>query len=76
MQVHLTWQNTKASEEADGLGVEMPFHLLGDKTQRLCRALEVLDEETGLARHSLVLINPQGEIVHKETAMNETAVSK
>ncbi len=37
VQVHLAWQNTDSSDEAEGLGVVAPFPLLGDKTQRLCR---------------------------------------
>ena len=68
VNTHLAWQNTKASEESDGLGSETPFPLLGDNAQRLARSLDVLDEEKGTARHALVVLNPKGDVVYREIA--------
>ncbi len=38
------------------------------------RALDVLDEETGLAYHALILLDPSGDVVYKETAGEGAAV--
>lgn len=66
VHVHKAWQNTSSSEENDGLGRVTPFPLLGDKTQRLCRSLGVLDESAGVARHALLLLNPTGDLIYRD----------
>ncbi len=38
------------------------------------RSLDVLDEVTGSAFHSLVLLNPKGDVVFKETADDGSSV--
>ena len=36
----------------------------------------MLDEDTGLAFHALVLINPKGEVIYRETAGEGASVVK
>jgi alkyl hydroperoxide reductase subunit AhpC len=71
IQVHQAWQNAHATEEEDGLGAEPSFPMLGDKNQRLCRALDVLDESTGLAYHVLILLDRRGDVIYRERANGE-----
>ena len=66
MNTHLAWQNTKASEDGDGLGSQTPFPLIGDNAHRLCQSLGVLDEVSGMSQHALVVLNPQGDLVYKD----------
>ena len=73
-EVHDAWQKTAASEESDGLGRQTPFPMLGDNTKRLCRALDVLDEGDDVARHAVVVINKEGDVVHKSVMDDEATV--
>lgn len=66
VHVHQAWQNTVASDEADGLGRKTPFPLIGDTTQRLSRSLGVLDEVEGVAKHALLIVDPKGDVVHRD----------
>ena len=63
-----------ASEEADGLGRKTPFPLIGDQTQRLSRALGVLDESSGTSLHAVVLLDPTGDLVFRQIFDNNTRV--
>ena len=74
MNTHLAWQNTKASEDGDGLGHQTQFPLIGDNAHRLSQSLDVLNEATGVAHHALLVLNPQGDLVYKEV-MGEGARS-
>ena len=65
-QVHQAWQNTSASEEADGLGRKCPFPLIGDKNKRFCRAFGILDEEKGVAQHAMLVIDGNGDLIYRE----------
>ncbi len=48
--------------------------MLGDKTLRLCRSFEVLDEDAGEALHALIILDPEGDVVYKETTPRDVMV--
>ncbi|TRY71740.1 hypothetical protein TCAL_08159 [Tigriopus californicus] len=66
VHVHLAWQNFDEPENEEHLGMVPDFPILGDKTHRFCRSLNVLDESNGTAMHALYIINPEGDLVYQE----------
>ena len=63
---HFAWMTlVKEVETFNALGTTIPFPMLADKTQVLSRQLDVLDEDTGLAKHCVLLFDSEGEEVNR-----------
>lgn len=68
---HLAWINTP--RKFGGLG-DFSFPLLSDKSMKICRDYEVLNEDTGVAYRALFIIDPK-QIV-KQITVNDDMVPR
>jgi alkyl hydroperoxide reductase subunit AhpC len=51
-------------------GKKVPYAMIGDKNQRLSRALGVLDEKGGYSKTALLIIDKEGRVRHREVKQN------
>ncbi len=61
--VHKSWVDTK--KEEGGLGGSLRYPLLADLKKEVAAAYEVLEEGAGVALRGLILINPEGTVMHQ-----------